>query len=113
MGNIKMHDCITKCWGCRAYCQETFFNHCLVEGGQHVKAKHVKLMTDCIQICQTAADFMTRDSGLHSTICQACAEICESCAKSCTDIGGAEMDECAEICRDCATACREMSEILI
>lgn len=113
MNDTKMHNCITECWKCRSHCQETFFNHCLVEGGQHVKAKHVKLMTDCIQMCQTAADFMTRNSGLHSFVCQVCAEICESCAESCENIGGIEMEQCAEICRSCAETCRGMAEIMI
>lgn len=102
--------CISECLECHTHCQETLFNYCLVEGGKHVEAKHVKLMTDCIQMCQVATDFMTRNSELHHAVCQACAEICEACAKSCEDIGGKEMDKCAEICRGCAETCREMAK---
>lgn len=109
--NPEMTKCITTCWECRTECQETLFNHCLYEGGKHAEAEHVKLMTDCIQICQTAADFMTRGSALHMATCAACAEICDACAKSCDQIGGDHMKKCAETCRRCAQSCREMSQM--
>ncbi len=104
-------NCITTCWECRDECQKTLFTHCLYEGGKHVTPEHVKLMTDCIQICQAAADFMTRQSSLHASVCAACDEICEACAKSCEAIGGEHMKRCAEICRRCAQTCREMSQM--
>src|SRR5688572_22077379 len=64
-----LHGCIELCWSCRDTCQSMLFNHCLAKGGPHVAPDHVRLMTDCIQICQTSADFMTRNSALHSHIC--------------------------------------------
>lgn len=103
--------CITTCWDCRNECHETLFNHCLVEGGKHVEQEHVKLMTDCIQICQTAADFMTRQSPLHASVCAACADVCEACAKSCEAIGGEHMKLCAGTCRRCAQSCRDMGNM--
>ena len=60
--NQKIEDCIKACWECRHECQETLFDHCLEQGGAHVAPDHVKIMADCIQICQTSADFMTRGS---------------------------------------------------
>ena len=69
-------------------------------------------MTDCIQICQIAADFMTRNSEMHDTICDACAEICDACAKSCAEIDTKEMDECAKACEMCADSCREISAMI-
>lgn len=107
----KNHDSIIICWECRTECMKTLFHHCLVMGGKHAEPKHVKLMTDCIQICQTSADFMTRGSTLHASICGACADVCEACAASCEAIGGDEMKHCAELCRKCAKSCREMSEM--
>ncbi len=104
-----MLDCIRMCWQSRAACQTVFFTHCLPHGGPHVAPDHVKLMTDCMEICQVAADFMTRDSALHAEICRACAVICDACADSCLEIGGAEMDRCADICRRCADSCRDMA----
>lgn len=66
----------------------------------------MKLMTDCIEICQTAADFMTRDSTLHARISEICAEVCNACAKACEEIGDDAMMYCAEMCRNCAKSCR-------
>ena len=97
-----------ECRDCFTTCQETLFNYCLPKGGKHSEAEHVKLMIDCIQICQTASDFMARGSKLHASVCNSCAEICEACAKSCENIGGEEMKKCAEVCRKCAESCRKM-----
>jgi hypothetical protein len=104
-------DCITNCSECRDECQKQLFTVCLKEGGKHASPEHVKIMTDCIQACQTAADFMTRESSLHASICAACADVCEACAKSCDAIGDEHMKRCAEICRSCAQSCREMSKM--
>lgn len=105
----KMKDCIQLCWECRTECQETFTHHCLEMGGEHVAQAHAIVMLDCIQACQTAADFMTRGSSLHAAECAACAEVCEACAQSCEQVGGEMMMKCAELCRRCAQSCREMS----
>ena len=111
MNNERMQECIDECWKCRTHCQETLFNYCLEEGGKHVESRHIKLMTDCIQICQIAADFMTRNSELHIAVCKACAEICEACAKSCEDVDDEKMKECAKVCLACAETCREMAKM--
>ncbi|OJW25500.1 MAG: hypothetical protein BGO49_10770 [Planctomycetales bacterium 71-10] len=107
----RMEDCIKQCQECSDVCQDTLYNHCLEMGGEHAEAQHVKLMTDCIQACVTAAEFMSRNSPHHGALCAACAEICEACAESCDRIGGKEMDRCAEVCRSCAESCREMSKM--
>ena len=106
----RMNDCAQQCRECSDVCQDTLYNHCLEMGGDHAEAQHVKLMTDCIQACQTAADFMRRGSAFHASECAACAEICEACAESCERLGGPEMQLCAEACRRCAKSCREMSQ---
>jgi hypothetical protein len=107
--NPGMHDCIQTCWTCRDICQSTLYNHCLEQGGHHAQPSHVRLMADCIGICQTAADFMTRNSELHAAVCAACAEVCEACAESCDLFDDDEMKACAKACNDCAASCREMS----
>src|SRR5437660_1099394 len=104
----QMQECITACWDCRHECQETLFNHCLQKGEKHVEAEHVKIMTDCIQICQTAADFMTRNSKINAEVCKICAVVCDACAESCEGIDDKEMQKCAEVCRNCAKTCRSM-----
>lgn len=105
-----MQDCVNLCWQCRTACQETLFSHCLEMGGEHVAPDHVKIMTDCIQACQVAADFMTRDSALHVSTCAMCADVCEACAESCEALEAPEMKKCADICRKCAKSCRDMSK---
>ena len=100
-------ECITLCWEARTRCLETLTQHCLKKGGMHVDENHVKIMLDCIDICQAAADFMERGSTMHKTICAACAEICDACARSCEEMAGDErMLECAKACRRCADLCR-------
>lgn len=104
-----LRDCIIACWSCRTACQETLFNHSFKQGGKFVEEKHVRLMFDCIQLCQAAADYMTRNSEMYTLVCLALVGVCESCAKSCEKIGGAEMLRCAEACRRCVESCRKAS----
>lgn len=104
-----MKDCITTCWDCRTLCHQTLYDHCLPMGGRHTEAEHIKAMMDCIDICQVAADFMTRNSPSHRAVCAACAEVCYDCAESCEKVGGDEMLACAQLCRECAEMCDDMS----
>ena len=104
-------ECIELCWSCRDTCQSTLFAYCLEHG--HTQRDHVRVMADCIQICQTSADFMIRNSPLHAATCRACAEVCDACANSCEAIGDVEMRKCAEICRRCAESCRELSGLMV
>ncbi|MGZ3298979.1 MAG: four-helix bundle copper-binding protein [Asticcacaulis sp.] len=103
-------DAINTVWECRTECMETLYGHCLQMGGPHTEAAHIRLMSDCIQACQTCADFMTRGSALHAAMCRACAEVCQACAESCAAIDSQQMQHCAETCRRCADTCREMGQ---
>ena len=105
-----MQKCTKLCGDCHTECQEMLFNYCLPTGGKHVEAEHVKLMTDCIQACQAAADFMSRNSKFYASECSACADVCEACADSCDRLGDEKMKRSAEICRKCAQSCREMGK---
>lgn len=111
MTSQDMQNCITMCWDCRTECEKTLFSHCIEEGGDHTEPDHVRIMMDCIQICQASADSMTRNSPVHMAICAACAEICEACAASCEKISGEHMKKCAETCRRCAQSCRAMGQM--
>lgn len=104
-----LQECIDNCNGCRDECESVLFTHCAEMGGKHLEAKHLRLMADCIEICQTAANAMLRGSEMHAVICGACAELCEACADSCDQIGGDKMKACADICRRCAQSCQKMS----
>lgn len=105
----EMRDCIEECQSCHAVCLETV-THCLQQGGKHAEADHIRLMLDCVEICQTSANFMLRGSELHSQTCGVCAAVCEQCATDCERVGDDEMmGRCAETCRQCAESCRRMA----
>ena len=76
----------------------------------HAEPAHIRLLSDCAEICQTSANFMLRGSELHSRTCGVCAEVCERCATECDRMGDdAQMKVCADMCRRCAESCRQMS----
>lgn len=99
--------CIQECQNCHSVCLSMAASHCLEMGGKHVEPAHYRLMLDCAQICQTAADFMLRSSMMHAHVCRACAEVCEACARSCEEVG--DMQRCVDACRRCAESCRKMA----
>jgi len=108
----EMEQCIQNCQDCHRVCLETIA-HCLQMGGPHADPGHIKLMQDCVQICQTSADFMIRGSKFHSRTCDVCAEVCESCAQDCERLAKQDndsvMQKCADMCRKCAASCRAMA----
>lgn len=107
--SAEMRDCIQECQSCHAVCLETV-QHCLQKGGEHAAAEHIRLMLDCVEICQTSANFMLRGSDLHMHTCGTCAEVCDRCAQDCERMADDEMmRRCAEACRRCAASCRQMS----
>src|SRR5262249_8194208 len=110
MPNTKLQQCIADCGNCQETCLATVA-HCLMLGGKHAEAEHIRVMLDCAEICQVAANFMLRRSSYHNYVCGVCAEICEKCAQSCEAIAGddQQMKQCVENCRRCAQSCREMA----
>ena len=109
MNDREMDACIEECTRCHQTCVRTL-RHCLEMGGPHAEAGHVRLMMDCVQICQTSADFMLRGSELHIHTCRACAEVCDRCAQDCARMSDDEpMRRCADACRRCAERCRHMA----
>jgi hypothetical protein len=110
MVNTKLQRCIAECGNCQETCLETEV-YCLKLGERFAEAHHIRVLLDCAEICQTAANFLLRGSNLHKYVCEACAEICEACARSCEAIAGhvQQMKRCIESCRRCADACREMA----
>lgn len=110
--NQEMETCIDNCQNCHSVCLETI-GHCLEMGGEHASSVHIKMLQDCVQICQTSADFMIRGSEHHAMTCGVCAAICEACAEECekmaTGDGADVMQRCADACRKCAESCRRMS----
>lgn len=105
----RMRECIQECHHCHDVCMETISN-CLQMGGEHAKPRHIQLLMDCAEICQTSANFMLRMSEFHGQTCGVCAEVCERCAEDCERFDDEMMRQCAEACRSCASSCREMAQ---
>ncbi len=106
-----MQACIDACTSCHQTCLHTL-RHCLEKGGKHADASHITLLLDCAQICTASADFMTRHSDQHNSVCRACAEVCRACAASCDSMGDDDMmKQCAEECRRCAESCLAMAQM--
>jgi hypothetical protein len=101
-----LRNCISSCIRCHNICLESAMSQCLDMGGDHVEPEHFRLLVNCADICQVAADFMLSRSQMHGRVCDLCAEICAACAESCEQVG--EMDECAQACRECEQQCRQM-----
>lgn len=105
----QMSGCIDDCLECATTCLETA-RHCLEMGGEHAAAAHIVAILDCAEICETSANFMSRGSDMHPTVCAACAEACIRCAEECERFPDDEvMRRCAEICRKCAQSCQQMA----
>lgn len=102
-----LQTCIDLCQRCHSTCLQMAMTHCLQQGGKHTQAEHFRLMINCAELCQTAANFMLSQSAQHVVVCAACAQVCEACADNCEDAG--DMDECVRICRKCAQHCSQMS----
>ena len=107
MLSAEMRSCIEDCQACAAVCLSDAIQHCLAKGGRHTEPEHFKLMLDCAEFCQTAANFMARGSDHVAHVCRECAEICRACADSCEALG--DMAECVEACRRCAESCEKMA----
>ncbi len=108
-GPNAMQACIDACTSCHQTCLHNV-RHCLAKGGKHADPAHITLLLDCAQICATSADFMSRLSAQHSTVCRACADVCLACAAACDAFGDDQMMwQCAEECRRCAESCARMA----
>lgn len=108
MQDSAMKQCIEECMDCHASCLEAFAN-CLSLEGPHKEADHLRLLLDCAEICQTAANFMLRQSPSHAAVCGVCAQLCRECAEDCARFEDKQMQACAESCRRCAASCADMA----
>lgn len=101
---------VQDCLDCHRISIETI-THCMILGGKHAEARHIRVMADCAQICTTAADYMLRSSDYHHRVCGLCAEVCAACADSCESVDPHDrtLAQCVEICRRCADSCRRMA----
>lgn len=93
---------------CEALCAQVI-QHCLEVGGAHADASHLRLLQDCVDICEATRKIFQRRSPHFSELSFACASICEAAAAACERfIGDAQMKACANQCRLSAIACRQL-----
>lgn len=109
--NKELQQCAKECLDCYQKCVETI-RHCLTKGGKHAAPDHIRMLTDCLEVCRTSADFLLRGSPFHRETCGACAEICRTCAADCRRFGDDKaMLACAEACERCAKSCDKLSAV--
>lgn len=64
-----MRGAFKACLDCHSMCLQMAMRYCLERGGRHVEQKHLRLMLNCAEICQTSANFMLSGSPLHGRVC--------------------------------------------
>jgi hypothetical protein len=109
----EMRECVDECLSCYSICVETA-QHCLELGGKHAEPAHIRILSDCAEICQTSAGFMLRGSPLHTRTCAACADVCRECERECRRMGDDQMSrDCADTCQRCAESCDQMARATV
>jgi hypothetical protein len=96
--------CARMCTDCSSMCKKNLESF-LKKGGKYAEPERVNLMKDCIKICDTNADFLSRKSANSGTTDDACADICKKCAAKCEELNDPKLKECIAMCKDCASAC--------
>jgi hypothetical protein len=73
--------------------------------------RHLRLLIDCAEVCQTTENALLRASELGQLLATVCAEACEKVAESCRRLDAADeqLGECADVCMRCADCCRELA----
>ena len=91
---------------CANVCNETLA-YCLTQGGEHVEQEHIKMLIDCVDVCNVTANLVGRGSEFADNFKEICAEVSKACEESCEGFEGDEtMARCAEACRECAAYSR-------
>ena len=108
-----LQQCILSCTTCFQVCELTLSLVRCREPGTYITTSHAKALTDCAQMCSTAASFMQRESELHTVICKATADICRAAADICKNVPDSDgiMQSCARVCYQCADSCDKTASI--
>lgn len=99
--------CIDACANCLQVCNECF-NSCLQEPDARARAKCIKTLRLCADVCSLAVQAMTMDSEEAKAICNLCRSICDACATECFMFKDNHCQNCARVCKQCADACAQM-----
>jgi hypothetical protein len=106
----EMRDCIEATSACYTACAETL-NYSSHEVGGIPDLRHLRLLIDCSEVCQTTQDGMLRASELGIMLAAVCVEACEKVAESCRqlDPSDEQLAMCAEVCDHTADCCRRLA----
>ncbi|MGE5610773.1 MAG: four-helix bundle copper-binding protein [Bacillota bacterium] len=112
-GQREVDECMVACRECASTCV-LCEGHCLEQGGRHAEASHIKLLSDCGEICTLAERCILRGSEFMGRLCDVCADVCDRCAQSCEQRNDSQiMQQCIDDCHRCAEACRRMIGALV
>lgn len=99
---------LDECTRCHQICL-TGSGHVLRKGGAMADARHIRLLSDCVELCQTVSNFLLRGSPFGKRTAELCAEVCRQCAQ---ELGGSDdpvIQTCARACANCAEACEAVA----
>jgi hypothetical protein len=89
----------------------TASGHALRHGGAENTAHIIRVMSDCVEMCQTAANFMLRGSPNHKKTCAVNAEFCREVARECARFEDDDvMQKVVEVTTACAESCEQMAQ---
>ncbi|NIP81500.1 MAG: hypothetical protein GWM90_20710 [Gemmatimonadetes bacterium] len=104
----EMARCIDECTRTHQVCL-TASGHALRHGGAENTAHVIRVLSDCVEICQTAANFMLRGSPNHRQVCSVSARICREVAEECSVFDDEVMRQVVEVTTACAETCEAMA----
>lgn len=87
----------------------TVAGHALRHGGDENSAHLIRVLSDCVEMCQTCANFMLRGSPNHKHTCGVNAKVCREVAKECSKFDDEPMKKMAEVAGSCAESCEKMA----
>ncbi len=99
---------LDECTRCHQVCL-TGSGHVLRKGGDLADAHHIRLLSDCVELCETNSNFMLRGSPFAKRTAVLCAVICRECADELDGSDDPVIQRCADACRECAVACEAVS----
>lgn len=99
---------LDECTRCHQICL-TGSGHVLRKGGALADAHHIRLLSDCVELCQTLSNFLLRGSPFGKRVAGLCAEICRQCADELDGSDDPVIQTCAHACADCAEACEAVA----
>ena len=105
----EMRRCIEAASETYAVCTETL-TYSLDGHFDLADPRHLRLLIDCAEVCQTTQNALLRASELKQLLATVCVEACENVAESCRQLDPTDeqLAECAEVCTRCADYCREL-----